>query len=95
MTGYGCKFYCFVVIKYELLSVRYSRGQGAWTSHNSIEMPFLLNDYFLGVFSTVVHRPPDIAPQNTENESRTDKGAFTQGNLSTYFFINTLSISLT
>ena len=44
---------------------------------------------------TVVHRPPDIAPQNTENESRIDKGAFTQGNVSTYFSINTLSISLT
>ena len=44
---------------------------------------------------TVVHRPPDIAPQNTENESRIDTGAFTQGNLSTYFSINTLSISLT
>ena len=44
---------------------------------------------------TVVHRPPDIAPQNTENESRIDKGASTQGNVSTYFSINTLSISLT
>jgi hypothetical protein len=44
--------------------------------------------------NTVVHRPQDIAPQNNENESRMDKVAFTQGNVSNYFSINTLSISL-
>jgi len=42
---------------------------------------------------TVVHRPPDIAPQNNETESRFDNGAFTQGNVSNNFSINPLSIS--
>jgi len=43
--------------------------------------------------NTVVHRPPDIAPQNNENESRFDNGAFTQGNVSNNFSIIPLSIS--
>ena len=59
---------------------------------NSVEQ---LIKAFIFITITVVHRPPDIAPENTENESRIDKGAFTQGNVSTYFSINTLSISLT
>jgi hypothetical protein len=41
---------------------------------------------------TVVQRPPDIAPKNTQNESRKLHTEYDQGNVLTYFFIITLSI---
>jgi hypothetical protein len=41
---------------------------------------------------TVVQRPPDIAPKNTENESRKLHTEYTHGDVITYFFIITSSI---
>jgi hypothetical protein len=44
------------------------------------------------VLITVVQRPPDIDPKNSENESKKVYVEFTQGNVSTYFSIITSSI---
>lgn len=54
----------------------------------------MLNTNFVSTVTTVVHRTQDVAPQNTDNESRIADVAFTPGNASTYFAIITLSISL-